>query len=46
MIFKILHNLFLEKIIFAQIWAKKAQNSPKIGFLDFSKNFVISFSKK
>ena len=30
------------KLIFAKIWAKRAQNSPKKGFFGFLKNFVMS----
>ena len=32
---------FPGKFIFAQIWAKRAHNGPKIVFLDFLKNFVM-----
>ena len=35
--------IFTGKLIFAQIWAKSAQYGPKMSFLGFLKNFVISF---
>ena len=42
-----LTELFLPgKLIFAQIWVKRAKNVPKIEFLHFWKTFVISFSWK
>ena len=38
---------FPGKFIFAHIWAKRTQNGPKAGFfLDFLKNFAVSFSWK
>ena len=39
-------TLFPEKFIFPQILGKFLQNGPKIGFLDFLKNFVTGFSWK
>ena len=36
---------FLFSVYFAQIWAKRTQNGPKM-FFGFLKNFVISFSWK
>ena len=32
---------FPGKFIFAQIWAKRAQNDSKIGFFYFLKNFIV-----
>ena len=40
---KMTEAIFTGKLIFAQIWAKSAQYGPKMRFLGFLKNFVISF---